>query len=1091
MPRSTSGAQGKKPTAGNHEIGQLFQHNPLPMWVYDQETLAFLAVNDAAIENYGFSEKEFLKMTIKDIRPASEIPVLLADIKNARPDLEHSGEWQHRTKDGRILIVEITSHLIEYEKRKAALVVAKNITDQKIAELALRESESRLRYQAELVENITDAIISCDLEFHILTWNRAAESIYGWKAAETIRQDWDKLCQTKYPGITREKLTQELLTTGKWSGEVEQKRKDGERIYIQSHISIVRNEKGLAERIVTVNRDISQRRVTEAALRESEERFRAVFEQAAVGVAEVTPEGAYVNVNQKYCEIVGYSEDELIGHTFHEITHPADVEITTEKNTALMRGEITAYSLEKRFVRKDGFIVWVNLSVGVIPDENGKPKYLIGVSEDITERKTRERELEALYQGGTSLQQVSDPKVVARKVIELLEQHMEWHHAAVWIRQGHTEIIEQLAYSQTGPDSEEMQHEQSKSQAMVRTIHTGLSGWVIGHGEAVRNGDVANDPRYAKVTESVRSGLYVPLKVGKETIGCISAESTLPEAFSAYDERLLTTVAAQAAVALDNARLYEEIRQNSEQLSKLNALSRELGTTLSLPSIYHTAHAYVCQFLDCPDFGISLLDPLQQTIRSVFLIVNEREVDVSGLQPLPHDSSQAEAGRAKAITTAFPVTINDLPQRIGVADEKQEPHSAIYTPMVVDGLVIGILEIHSYQKDAYTDVDAELLSTIANQIGLSIQNAGLFTQIEHQLRQLSALRTIDNAISSNTDLNTTLSIILDHVKSELGVDAADILLFRPETMTLEHAANRGFHSDAIQRISLRLGEGIAGKTAVERKPVFIENLADTAGQFHYAGLLSAEQFVTYANAALVSKGQLKGVLEVFQRSLLRTDREWLTFLEMMGNEAAIAIDNADLFNELQRSNLDLTIAYDATIEGWAQALELRDSETEGHSRRVTEMTLHLARLLNIQGQELVYIRRGSLLHDIGKMGVPDYILRKPGPLIEAEWVIMRQHPVLAYSLLSRIPYLRPALDIPYSHHEHWDGNGYPRKLRGEQIPLSARIFAVVDVYDALISDRPYRRALDQKDAFNYIREQSGKHFDPRVAQTFLEMMNAG
>src|SRR5688572_14868988 len=427
MPRSTSGAKGKKPTAGDQEIDQLFQHNPLPMWVCDMETLAFLTVNDAAIEKYGFSEAEFLKMTIKDIRPKSKNSSLPARAKKNGAVLEDSGEYRHRTKEGKILTVAMTSHLIEYKKQKAYLVVAQDITMQKMAEQAWRESEQKLRQQAELIENVTDAIISCDLDFHVITWNRAAESIYGWKAEEIINQDWDNVCQTRYAGITREKLTEELLTTGRWSGEVEQRRKDGERIYIQSHISTVRNEKGSVERIITVNRNISRHRITESALRESEERFRAVFQQAAVGVAEVTPQGVFVNVNQKYCEIVGYSEEELIGHTYHEITHPADVEITTEKNNALMRGEITAYSLEKRFVRKDGFIVWVNLSVGVVPDENGKPKYLIGVSEDITERKTRERELDALYQGGTSLQQVSDPKVVARKVIELLEQHMEWH----------------------------------------------------------------------------------------------------------------------------------------------------------------------------------------------------------------------------------------------------------------------------------------------------------------------------------------------------------------------------------------------------------------------------------------------------------------------------------------------------------------------------------------------------------------------------------------------------------------------------------------------------------------------------------------
>lgn len=918
MPRSASGAQSKKITASTKETSQLFQHNPLPMWVYDVETLAFLAVNDAAVQSYGYSEAEFLKMTIEDIRPASQFPLLQAHLRETRPDYQRSGEWIHRTKDGRLLTVAITSHLTQYKKRKAVLVVARDISEQRMAEQALHESEERLRLQAELVENVTDAIISCDLDFHIITWNKAAEALYGWKAEEVISQDWDSLCQTNYKEISRKQLTDELFTSGNWRGEFEQRRKDGKHVYVQSYFSIVRSESGVPARIVSVNRDISQSRVTEAALRESEQRFRAAFEQAAVGVAEITPAGVYVNVNYKYCEIVGYSEEELIGHTFHEITHPADVEMTTEKNAALMRGEMTAYSLEKRFIRKDGFIVWVNLSVGIVPDETGKPKYLIGVSQDITERKTRERELEALYEGGTALLQVSDPKDVARKVIALLEQHMEWHHASVWVRHANSEEIEQLAYSKSGQDPEDVQREQEKSRATVRSIHTGLSGWAIGHGEVVRSGDVLSDPRYAVVTESVRSGLYVPLKVGQETIGCITAESTVPNAFTAYDERLLTTVAAQAAIAIENARL--------------------------------------------------------------------------------------------------------------------------------------------------------------------------FSQIEQQLRQLSALRNIDNAISSNTDLNTTLSIILDHVKSELQVDAADILLFRSETMTLEYAAHRGFRSDAIQRISLRLGEGIAGKTAIDRKPALIENLAEAGGQFHYGGLLSAEQFVTYANAALVSKGQLKGVLEVFHRSPLKTDREWMTFLEMMGNEAAIAIDNADLFNELQRSNLDLTIAYDATIEGWAQALELRDVETEGHSRRVTEMTLQLARQLNIQGAELVHIRRGSLLHDIGKMGVPDEILRKTGPLNEVEWEVMRRHPVLAYHLLSKIPYLRYALDIPYGHHERWDGTGYPRKLRGEQIPLAARVFAVADVYDALISDRPYRKAIQQEDAFNYIREQAGKHFDPKVAQVFLKMM---
>jgi putative nucleotidyltransferase with HDIG domain len=217
----------------------------------------------------------------------------------------------------------------------------------------------------------------------------------------------------------------------------------------------------------------------------------------------------------------------------------------------------------------------------------------------------------------------------------------------------------------------------------------------------------------------------------------------------------------------------------------------------------------------------------------------------------------------------------------------------------------------------------------------------------------------------------------------------------------------------------------------------------------------------------------------------------LDFLETLGGQAAIAIENAQLFDHLQRSNLDLALAYDATIEGWSHALDLRDKETEGHTQRVTEQTVRLARALGIPDAELVHVRRGALLHDIGKMGVPDGILLKPGPLTEEEWVTMRRHPQLAYDLLAPITYLRPALDIPLCHHERWDGTGYPRGLAGEQIPLAARLFAVVDVWDALRSDRPYRERWTEEKTLEHIRSSVGTHFDPKVVELFLDTMNKG
>jgi hypothetical protein len=191
-----------------------------------------------------------------------------------------------------------------------------------------------------------------------------------------------------------------------------------------------------------------------------------------------------------------------------------------------------------------------------------------------------------------------------------------------------------------------------------------------------------------------------------------------------------------------------------------------------------------------------------------------------------------------------------------------------------------------------------------------------------------------------------------------------------------------------------------------------------------------------------------------------------------------------------RSHLELALAYETTLEGWSRALDLRDNETEGHTQRVSELTVRLAQAMGLSEVELIHVRRGALLHDIGKLAIPDSIMLKPGALTHDQVEIMHRHPDYAYELLSPIAYLLPALDIPYCHHEKWDGTGYPRGLKGDQIPLAARIFAVIDVWDALLSNRPYRPAWTEERAKAYIQEQAGKHFDPQVVAAFMQMLRA-
>ena len=360
-------------------------------------------------------------------------------------------------------------------------------------------------------------------------------------------------------------------------------------------------------------------------------------------------------------------------------------------------------------------------------------------------------------------------------------------------------------------------------------------------------------------------------------------------------------------------------------------------------------------------------------------------------------------------------------------------------------------------------------------------------RIQIQLEHLNALREIDTVISSSFDLKFSLDAIVSRIVRELQVDAVDVLVLNSESRMLEYQAGSGFRSKAFQDYELQIGDGPVGRCIRDRKSICIRDLRENMNGFRRQSLLTEEKFIGYYCVPLINKRETKGVLEIFHHSPLEPEQDWVDFLETLAGQTAIAIESATMFNGMQRSNMELRLAYDGTIEGWSRALDLRDEETEGHTLRVTEMTVKLARAFGLSEAELLQVRWGSLLHDIGKMGVPDNILLKPGPLDENEWVLMKKHPSFAYEMLSPIRYLCMALDIPYCHHEKWDGSGYPRGLKGEVIPLVARIFAIVDVWDALGSDRTYRAAWTQERIRQHLIASSGTHFDPQVVDAFLKL----
>lgn len=364
----------------------------------------------------------------------------------------------------------------------------------------------------------------------------------------------------------------------------------------------------------------------------------------------------------------------------------------------------------------------------------------------------------------------------------------------------------------------------------------------------------------------------------------------------------------------------------------------------------------------------------------------------------------------------------------------------------------------------------------------------LLEQSNRSLRRLEALREIDKSIISAYDLDQTFNAILTQVKDQLQIDAAAIFLYDEKAQVFHFTKGIGLSEEKFYGWTLDRKNSLAGRVSGYGRPMHIqafEELVDPA----FLPYIEEEGFKDCFVFALGNQGKIKGVMELWHRSLKVPTSEWMNYAGILAGQAAIAIEHIQLISGLREANEDLKRAYDATIEGWSHAMDLKDKETESHTQRVTRMTVELARRVGIEGEALDHIRRGALLHDIGKMGIPDSILLKPGQLTDEEWAMMKNHPVYAYEMLKKIDYLRPALDIPYLHHEKWDGTGYPRGLKGDKIPLPARLFAFADVFDALTTDRPYRPAWSVEKALEYIEQNSGIHFDPNITPIFMAMIN--
>ncbi len=986
-------------------------------------------------------------------------------------------EEQRRLKPALAYLASILRNIERYEN-------IERLVEERTARL--RQSEERFHLLAE--SSLTGIYLIQDGRFRYV--NRALANTFGYEVEEVV----DKLGPLDLTHPADHRMVQENLRR-RVAGEVESiryefrgLRKDGGVIDIEVHGRRIEYEGRPA--VIGTLVDVTERRQAEEALRESEEKYRTLIEQlpAIVYVDKLDGKGTTLFISPQVETILGISVEEWLkgdSSLWLNLIHPEDRPRALDAYQASVESG-QSYEIEYRALSREGRWIWLHDKGTVLRGSEGE-LLLHGVMFDVTERRHHERQLEAQAMLAQALGESLELQPLLERLLEAAR------HAIPAAEKGSILLLEadgRLRIRALNGYSD------PRLKEFTFAGDSGYSARAARERRPLLIANVRADPeiRYDGEIEEARqihSAIAVPLRIQERVIGVLSLDSTQKEAFTQEDLNHLVSFASPAALVIENARLFEDTQARLRELEAIQSLSTALRRAHTVREMLPILIRDAAQAVEADAGSIYLWEEAgDEWVSQGWITAEGNWVPASG--ELRHRRGEGLTGQVGEsgqpyITTDWRAdpTNQPLPSEL---EFLQRLTSGISLPLKAEARVVGVMHLAYTTSHTFTHAQQRLLTAIADMAGNAIQRARLHEETQRRLEQLQSLQAIDQAITASLDLRLSLNILLERAAAVLRADALGILLYNSNTMDLEYAAGRGFETRLYEHCRLRLGEGQAGRAALERSLVVVPDLSACDPPFVHVELRQGERFVSYAAAPLFAKGQLKGVLDVFFRRPFRADGEWLRLCETLAGQAAIAIDNAQLFEGLQRSHLELGLAYDEAIEGWSRALDLRDKETEGHTQRVTELTLKLARAMGLTNSELVHIRRGALLHDIGKMGVPDSILLKPGPLSEEEWAIMRRHPQFAYEMLSPIDYLRPALDIPHCHHERWDGTGYPQGLKGEQIPLPARLFAVVDVYDALTSDRPYRVAWPKEKALEYIRRQSGAHFDPQVVEKFMELI---
>ena len=528
------------------------------------------------------------------------------------------------------------------------------------------------------------------------------------------------------------------------------------------------------------------------------------------------------------------------------------------------------------------------------------------------------------------------------------------------------------------------------------------------------------------------------------------------------------------------SREYEgkEKRQRMMEMTTLASFATLFDSTLKENTIYDNLMQAVSRTIGCDVVTVFTFEADREYL-SVAAAYNMNEMESSIRIP----SEYGLVGTVLKMGAPLVVEDTDQEPRFRQLLEARRIRSAIYAPMKWREESYGVISVGSLRRNAFSSYDLNLLNALAIQASVAVHNARLYVDLEDRIGELHAIFEIDKAITSAVDLNTVLQQIVQMSIGLFDAKISSLMLLDEDSQELVMAAAHGMSEEYIHKGNIKVGESIAGRVISEGRPIHVPDIS--ADPRHVFSANAREEGLTsLLSVPLSLKDKVIGVLNIYTNEQHSFTPHEINLFTSLASQAAIAIENARLFESLEEIYLDV-------ITALASAIDARDSYTHGHSHRVTEYAVLIAEEMGLDPEEVDIIRNASILHDVGKIGIKEEILKKPGKLTEEETLEMQYHPFIGTRILQPVKLLEPVLPLVYHHQEKYDGSGYPEGLKGEEIPLGARIIGVCDAFEAMTSDRPYRKALSVEKAMAELRNESGRQFDPEVVDVFFRLAERG